>query len=111
MSRTRRNPDRKSSFLQSPGGCEGEDASSRHNAVNREVSGLALECSGLLVGRWPFPRCLGSRLASGSTTIFPADYSWTLMLLCIGLLIGCLTAWRWIAREYREIRKEQEEEN
>ena len=33
------------------------------------------------------------------------------MLLVIGLLTGCLIAWRWMGKEYREIRKEQEEEN
>jgi ATP synthase protein I len=42
---------------------------------------------------------------------FPSRYSWTLMLLIIGLLVGCLTAWHWVAKEYREIRKEQEEED
>ncbi len=41
-------------------------------------------------------------------------HSWTLMLLVIGVGIGCLNAWFWISRERREIEKEHqlpEEEN
>lgn len=30
---------------------------------------------------------------------FPSQYSWTLMLLLIGLMLGCFTAWRWVKRE------------
>jgi ATP synthase protein I len=32
------------------------------------------------------------------------------MLLVIGLVIGCMNAWHWVAKEDREIR-EQEENN
>ena len=30
---------------------------------------------------------------------YPSDYSWTLMLLFIGTVIGCLNAWYWIRKE------------
>ncbi len=30
---------------------------------------------------------------------WPGPYSWTLTLLFIGLLVGCLNAWYWIKRE------------
>lgn len=33
---------------------------------------------------------------------FPSRYSWTLMLLLLGLLLGCFTAWRWVEKEGRE---------
>lgn len=36
-------------------------------------------------------------------------HPWTIALLVAGLLLGCLNAWRWIAKEDRAIRKEQEE--
>jgi ATP synthase protein I len=29
-------------------------------------------------------------------------YSWTLMMLFIGLVVGCLNAWYWIQRESRD---------
>lgn len=30
---------------------------------------------------------------------WPSQYSWTLMLLVLGALIGCANAWYWISRE------------
>lgn len=32
---------------------------------------------------------------------WPGPYSWTLTLLFLGLLVGCLNAWYWIKREGR----------
>ncbi len=32
---------------------------------------------------------------------WPSSYSWTLMMLIIGLLLGCINAWYWISRESR----------
>ena len=28
-----------------------------------------------------------------------SDFSWTLTLLAVGLLVGCITAWYWVGRE------------
>ncbi len=32
---------------------------------------------------------------------WPGPYSWTLTLLFIGLIIGCINAWYWVNRESR----------
>jgi ATP synthase protein I len=32
---------------------------------------------------------------------WPSPYSWTLMLLVIGVMVGCLNAWYWVKRESR----------
>jgi len=32
---------------------------------------------------------------------WPGPYSWTLTLLFIGLIVGCLNAWYWVSRESR----------
>ena len=32
---------------------------------------------------------------------WPSPYSWTLMLLVIGVVVGCLNAWYWVRRESR----------
>jgi ATP synthase protein I len=34
-------------------------------------------------------------------------YSWTLMLLVVGIGVGCLNAWFWVSKERREIEKER----
>jgi len=39
------------------------------------------------------------------------NYSWTLMMLFTGLIIGCLTAWHWIDREHKAIHKDDGDPN
>ncbi len=34
---------------------------------------------------------------------WPGPYSWTLMLLLLGIGLGCLNAWYWVNRERRQI--------
>ena len=38
---------------------------------------------------------------------WPGPPSWTLMLLLMGILIGCLNAWFWISRQQRSISRER----
>jgi ATP synthase protein I len=33
---------------------------------------------------------------------WPSRFSWTLMLLVLGMALGCLNAWKWISRESQE---------
>ncbi|MEX0769144.1 MAG: AtpZ/AtpI family protein [Balneolaceae bacterium] len=35
-------------------------------------------------------------------TNFKSQYSWTLMMLIIGIFLGCLNAWFWVKRESEE---------
>jgi ATP synthase protein I len=56
------------------------------------------------------PTLLGAALGLWMDKHYPGSHSWTLMLLVIGLVIGCMNAWHWVAKEDREIR-EQEENN
>lgn len=30
---------------------------------------------------------------------YQSQYSWTLMLLVLGIMIGCMNAWYWVSRE------------
>lgn len=36
---------------------------------------------------------------------FDTTYSWTLMLLFVGVVIGCLNAWYWVKREGRHAQR------
>jgi ATP synthase protein I len=54
------------------------------------------------------PTLLGAALGIWLDRRFPGTHSWTLTLLFAGLLIGCLNAWRWINKEERATREEQE---
>ncbi|MBE9167147.1 AtpZ/AtpI family protein [Pleurocapsales cyanobacterium LEGE 06147] len=48
------------------------------------------------------PTLIGIAIGIWIDTHYPSRYSWTLMLLLIGVIIGCLNAWYWIERERRE---------
>jgi len=54
------------------------------------------------------PTLLGAALGIWVDSRHPGSHSWTLMLLVIGLVVGCLNAWHWVCKENKEIRKEEE---
>ncbi|MGF1478532.1 MAG: AtpZ/AtpI family protein [Cyanophyceae cyanobacterium] len=45
------------------------------------------------------PALLGIALGVWIDTHIASRYSWTLMLLVVGVILGCLNAWYWIERE------------
>jgi ATP synthase protein I len=45
------------------------------------------------------PMLLGIALGIWIDKRFPSSYSWTLMLLFVGLVLGCWSAWYWMQRE------------
>ncbi len=51
---------------------------------------------GTLLGMWLDKKYVGSR-------------SWTLALLVTGLILGCMNAWRWLAKEERAMREEEQQ--
>lgn len=54
------------------------------------------------------PTLMGAALGLWLDRRFPGGRSWTLALLVAGLVLGCLNAWRWLAKEHREIRREHD---
>ncbi|MBK5204965.1 MAG: AtpZ/AtpI family protein [Polaromonas sp.] len=71
-------------------------------------SGLGM--MGLVGWSVAVPTLLGAALGLWLDKSHPGSHSWTLMLLAIGLGLGCFNAWHWVAKEDREIH-EQEENN
>jgi ATP synthase protein I len=45
------------------------------------------------------PTLLGLALGVWLDGRFPSRFSWTLMLMFAGLVLGCLNAWNWVTRE------------
>ena len=64
--------------------------------------------SGLIGWSVTVPTLLGVALGVWLDEHHPSPYSWTLMLMLIGLIIGCLNAWHWVYREEKALRDEQE---
>lgn len=71
-------------------------------------SGLGM--MGLVGWSVAVPTLLGAALGLWLDKHYPGGRSWTLMLLVIGLGLGCFNAWHWVAKEGKEIR-DQEENN
>ena len=56
------------------------------------------------------PTVIGIFLGVWIDLTWPASQSWTLMLLLIGLIIGCVNAWFWVNRQRKSINRERENE-
>jgi ATP synthase protein I len=67
--------------------------------------------SGLIGWSVTVPTLLGISLGVWVDQHHPSPYSWTLMLMLIGLLIGCLNAWHWMSREVTALRDEQADQD
>ncbi|MCA9157763.1 MAG: AtpZ/AtpI family protein [Planctomycetales bacterium] len=65
--------------------------------------------SGLIGWSVIVPTLIGAVLGVWVDKNYPTRFSWTLTLLLLGLIIGCLSAWRWVAAEFRGIQEESDE--
>ncbi len=100
-------------------------AESRENAFSRKVGAmearklrtkrrgvqgiwLGLGMFGLIGWSVAIPTLLGTLFGAFIDKRYPGVHSWTLTLLIIGLFIGCLNAWHWVAREEKAIREDEE---
>jgi len=69
---------------------------------------FGLGMMGLIGWSVAVPTFLGAGLGLWLDKHYPGPHSWTLTLLFIGLIIGCMNAWHWVTKEGKEIRAEQE---
>ncbi|MBB4200509.1 F0F1 ATP synthase subunit [Rhodoblastus sphagnicola] len=70
---------------------------------------FGLGMMGLIGWSVTIPTLLGAALGAWLDQLEPGRHRWTLALLAAGLAIGCFNAWRWVAKEDREMREEQED--
>jgi ATP synthase protein I len=71
------------------------------NAKDNVWFGLGM--FGLVGWSVAIPTLLGIALGIWIDRTWPSQYSWTLMLLLLGLVLGCLNAWHWISQEHQKI--------
>ncbi len=57
------------------------------------------------------PTLIGAVLGRWLDENHPGRHSWTLTLLIIGLCLGCLNAWHWVAKEDKAKRDESEDKD
>ncbi len=65
--------------------------------------------AGLVGWSVTIPGVLGTLLGIWIDKHYKNSYSWTLMLMLIGVMIGCLLAWNWMNKEREAARKDREE--
>ncbi len=60
---------------------------------------FGLGTMGLVGWSIAIPTLIGIAIGIWIDTRFPSPYSWTLMLLFVGVVVGCFNAWYWVQRE------------
>jgi ATP synthase protein I len=70
---------------------------------------FGLGMSGLIGWSVTVPTLIGAALGIWIDKRYPSPFSWTLMLLLGGLIVGCLNAWHWIGSEFKEMQEETHE--
>ena len=70
---------------------------------------FGLGMMGLIGWSVAVPTLLGAALGIWLDKHHPGKHAWTLALLVAGLVIGCLNAWHWVAKEDKAMREEQED--
>jgi ATP synthase protein I len=78
--------------------------------ARKSTSGVwfGLGMMGLIGWSVVVPTLLGAALGIWLDKHHPGKHAWTLALLVVGLAIGCLNAWHWVANEDKAMRDGQE---
>lgn len=90
----------------------GAKASRKLKARRNSSSGVwfGLGMMGLIGWSVVVPTLLGAALGIWLDKQHPGAHSWTLALLVVGLAIGCINAWHWVAKEDKAMREEERDE-
>jgi ATP synthase protein I len=88
------------------GSSERRKMRAQRHGVSSIWSGMAM--FGIIGWSVVIPTLAGVMLGRWLDASYPAPgRSWTLALIIAGLVVGCVTAWRWIAEENRNMHKEE----
>jgi ATP synthase protein I len=102
----RRSEGRETAFSRKIGALEVRKLKAKRRGVQGIWFGLGM--FGLIGWAVTIPTLLGVLLGVFVDKHYPGAHSWTLSLLIIGLFVGCLNAWHWVAKEEKAIREDEE---
>jgi ATP synthase protein I len=71
---------------------------------------FGLGMSGLIGWSVAAPTLLGAMLGLWWDRHHPGVHSWTLMLLVIGLVVGCANAWHWLSQQEAAMQEDGKED-
>jgi ATP synthase protein I len=72
---------------------------------------FGLGMMGLVGWSVAIPTLLGVAIGLWLDRVTEGTYSWTLIGLGGGLIVGCLNAWFWVTKERKEMEEEEEQEH
>jgi ATP synthase protein I len=99
--------DEETTFSRQVGAQAARILKARREATKSVWFGLGM--SGLIGWSVTIPTLIGAALGIWVDQHYPSKYSWTLMLLLGGLMIGCLNAWHWVDSQYKEMQEDPDE--
>jgi ATP synthase protein I len=99
------NPKGRTRFSREVGAKAARKLQARHDSTQGVWFGLGM--MGLIGWSVVVPTLVGAGFGIWLDNRHPGRHSWTLMLLIVGLVIGCLNAWHWVDKEDKEMREEQ----
>lgn len=70
---------------------------------------FGLGMMGLIGWSVTIPTLMGAAIGAWLDRNHAGSHSWTLALMIAGLVMGCWTAWQWVAKEEKAMREEQED--
>ncbi len=100
-------PDGRPSFAEQVGSKAARKLKARRNP-SQVWFGLGM--MGLIGWSVAIPTLLGAALGLWLDARYPGERPWTLALLVAGLVLGCVNAWHWVAKEDKAMR-DQDGEN
>lgn len=95
----------RTSFSRKVGAKEARKLKARRDSTRGVWFGLGM--MGLIGWSVVVPTLVGVALGIWLDNRHPGSHSWTLTLLVIGMVIGCLNAWHWVSKEDQEMREGQ----
>lgn len=75
-----------------------EDLRIRGSAQRKDVFWFGLGTFGLVGWSVVIPALLGVAVGLWIDRTWPSRFSWTLMLLIGGVMVGCINAWYWVRK-------------
>ncbi len=90
----------------------GEKAQRKLKALHNDKKSVWFGLGMMGIVGWTIvvPTLLGALLGIWLDKKYPETFSWTLTGLILGLLAGCLIAWRWVNKEHKEINQNDDDD-
>ena len=86
-------------------------ANSARRRMVQQTVWFGLGMSGLIGWSVAVPTVVGAMIGLWWDNHHPGAHSWTLMLLTIGLCVGCANAWHWVDQENKAMQDGQEDKH